>query len=158
MPFLEKGMNYFMPSLPNLGRQLLSIAMGREIQWKDMEQAMQDYAQNEAFAEEIIGIVVSCMGTDDPVFKRGGSIRENESLRVAFSTRVVSRLQHVLTVGFGLDIDSFLKEMLAESCKSRTPLPKYPVTTAAKQPRTQDQICVHHNGDAESLELLNETE
>ncbi|KAK5110337.1 hypothetical protein LTR62_006045 [Meristemomyces frigidus] len=159
-PATLRGMNFRMPSLPSFGKLLLSIALGREVKWDDIDQAMEDYARDEAFAEEVISAVEACLGTDDLTFKTGGSIREEESMRVAYMSRVVMKLQHILTVGYKVDITEVMRKAASVVTSSSKDLPVATETRDDEAVHLTDPKpslqCLHQDGDEEMVELLSE--
>ncbi|TKA78977.1 hypothetical protein B0A55_02553 [Friedmanniomyces simplex] len=153
-----------MPSLPILGKMLLSIAMGREIKWTDLDMAIDEYRRNdEAFAEELLCAVEACLGTDDLTFKTGGLLREDESMRLAFMQRVVKRLQYILTVGYNEDINKAIDRATAETQSITLNSSSTPKHLSHEKPEkcsaaAGDKQCLHDDGAVQAVELLSEKE
>ncbi|KAK0880595.1 hypothetical protein LTR87_005559 [Friedmanniomyces endolithicus] len=165
VPATVRSANPKMPSLPILGKMLLSIAMGREIKWTDLDTAIEEYRSNdEAFAEELLGAVESCLGTDDLTFKTGGLLREDESMRLAFMQRVVKKLQYILSVGYNEDINRAIDQASAETQKLTDDLLAIPKQARHEKPgkrnpaAAKDKHCLHDDGAVETVELLSEGE
>ncbi|KAK1066325.1 hypothetical protein LTR74_007212 [Friedmanniomyces endolithicus] len=163
VPATVRSANPKMPSLPILGKMLLSIAMGREIKWTDLDTAIEEYRSNdEAFAEELLGAVESCLGTDDLTFKTGGLLREDESMRLAFLQRVVKKLQYILSVGYNEDINRAIDQASAETQKLTDDLLAIPKLARHEKPgkrnpaAAKDKHCLHDDGAVETVELLSE--
>ncbi|KAK1056933.1 hypothetical protein LTR74_014531 [Friedmanniomyces endolithicus] len=155
VPATVRSANPKMPSLPILGKTLLSIAMGREIKWTDLDTAIEEYRSNdEAFAEELLGAVESCLGTDDLTFKTGGLLREDESMRLAFMQRVVKKLQYILSsYQASAETQKLTDDLLAIPKQARHEKPGKRNPAAAK-----DNQCLHDDGAVETVELLSEGE
>ncbi|KAK0290620.1 hypothetical protein LTR35_000051 [Friedmanniomyces endolithicus] len=165
VPATVRSANPKMSSLPILGKMLLSIAMGREIDWTDLDTAIEEYRSNdEAFAEELLGAVESCLGTDDLTFKTGGLLREDESMRLAFMQRVVKKLQYILSVGYNEDINRAIDQASAETQKLTDDLLAIPMQARHEKPgkrnpaAAKDKQCLHDDGAVETVELLSEGE
>jgi hypothetical protein len=104
---VEAFMNKQRPSLPAFGKLLLELWKGTNIEWKDLDAAIQECAEDYVGSYWLCA-VHACLG-EDPAMKEAGSIRDSPRLRSVFVHKVIKSLQWLLENLCRISVNEVLK-------------------------------------------------
>lgn len=151
--FLISLANPEMPCLPALGKLILELIVGRAIPWKEVQKTMLEVEDLNPERMVCLEAIRSCIGYKDNTFK-AGHIRGDERLRTEFLTRVVYKLNYVLTDGCKTSLEQLISQQnTVRNARSAQRSPQ-------RSPRAVQQVagavdpghCLHDHGAVEPVD------